>query len=88
MKYLYTFIYKEVTEDLKKIIGEISKLKYEIQTNKPLLKLKPDDLDIHFYNEYIVKQATEEGHTTYFNTIWLLTECYMYRRIRNIFNEL
>ncbi|XP_076264907.1 damage-control phosphatase ARMT1-like [Rhynchophorus ferrugineus] len=78
---------EESSEDLKKIIGEISKLKYEIQTNKPLSKLKSNDVDIHFYNEYIDKQASEDGHTTYFNTIWLLTECYMYRRIKNIFSE-
>jgi len=72
-------------EDLKKVIGEISKFKYEIQTNKPLQLLITNNSDVHYYNEYISKQETEEGHTTHFNTIWLLTECYMYRRLKEIF---
>ncbi|KAL1518126.1 hypothetical protein ABEB36_001798 [Hypothenemus hampei] len=76
----------DASEDLKTVIGEISKLKYEIQTNKPLAKLQTQDEDIKLYNNHIDKQATEEGETTYFNTIWLLTECYMYRRIREIFS--
>ncbi|XP_030752701.1 damage-control phosphatase ARMT1-like isoform X1 [Sitophilus oryzae] len=80
-------IYGEIAhDDLKKVIGEISKLKYEIQTNKPLPYLTSTDPDIHFFNEHITKQASEEGHTTYFNTIWLLTECYMYRRIKQSFS--
>ncbi|XP_060519947.1 damage-control phosphatase ARMT1-like isoform X2 [Cylas formicarius] len=72
-------------EELKMVIGELSKLKYEIQTNKPLRNLTSDAPDIQLYNEYIAKQATEEGHATYFNTIWLLTECYMYRKIKEVF---
>ncbi|ENN70928.1 hypothetical protein YQE_12330, partial [Dendroctonus ponderosae] len=73
-------------EDLKKVISELSKFKYEIQTNKPLTKLQSDAPDIKIYNDYIDKQATEEGETTYFNTIWLLVECYMYRRIKEVFS--
>lgn len=74
-------------EELKQIIGEISQFKYEVQTNKPLKLLIEDKLlgtsppDVKIYNEYIQKQETLEGHATHFHTIWLLTECYMYRRI-------
>lgn len=72
---------------MKQIIGEISQFKYEVQTNKPLKLLIEDKLlgtsppDVKIYNEYIQKQETLEGHATHFHTIWLLTECYMYRRI-------
>ena len=66
-------------------MGEISKLKYEIQTNKALGNLTGDGSDVQIYNDYIAKQASEEGHTKYFNTIWLLSECFMYRKIKEIF---
>ncbi|KAJ8948778.1 hypothetical protein NQ318_022909, partial [Aromia moschata] len=77
----------DAKEELKTVIGELSEFKYEIQTNKPLKLLTLDAPDIHIYNEYIQKQATEEGHATHFHTIWLLAECYMYRRIKEIFEK-
>lgn len=70
---------------MKEIIGEISKLKYEIQTNKPLRHLKSDAIDVKFYNDYLDRLSNEDGHTTYFHTIWLVAECYMYRRLREMF---
>ncbi|XP_066255914.1 damage-control phosphatase ARMT1-like isoform X1 [Euwallacea similis] len=72
-------------EDLKKAISELAKLKYEIQTNKPLTKLVSKDSDIKIYNEFLEKQASQEGEATHFNTIFLLSECYMYRRIKESF---
>ncbi|CAG9763160.1 unnamed protein product [Ceutorhynchus assimilis] len=72
-------------EDLKQVIGELSKFKYEVQTNKPLTKLVGEETDVRIYNDYIAKQASEEGETTHFNTIWLLAECYMYKRIKEMF---
>ncbi|XP_072397023.1 damage-control phosphatase ARMT1-like [Diabrotica undecimpunctata] len=75
----------EAVDELKTIIGEISEFKYEVQTNKPLKLLIGNAPDVNIYNEYIKKQSVAEGHTTHFHTIWLLTECYMYRRIKQIF---
>ncbi|XP_049818677.1 damage-control phosphatase ARMT1 isoform X2 [Aethina tumida] len=72
-------------EELKEIIGDLSKLKYEIQTNKPLQKLFGQENDVKHYNNYIEKCASEEGRATHYHTVWLLAECYMYRRIREIF---
>lgn len=79
------FELQEAQEELKNIIGEISKLKYEIQTNKPLRHLISDASDVKFYNHYLNKLSNEDGHTTYFHTIWLVAECYMYRRLREMF---
>lgn len=76
---------QEAQEELKDIIGEISKLKYEVQTNKPLRHLTSDGADVEFYNDYLDKLSNEDGHTTYFHTIWLMAECYMYRRLREMF---
>lgn len=84
-KYIRDKYGEDALEELKKIIGEISELKYEIQTNKSLKLLTTDAKDVKIYNDYINKQTVAEGHTTHFHTIWLLTECYMYRRIKQMF---
>ncbi|KAF2900418.1 hypothetical protein ILUMI_05766 [Ignelater luminosus] len=72
---------KEAKEELKTVIGEMSKLKYEIQTNKTMRNIETDAPDAQFYNEYLAKQT----NITYFSAIWLHTECYMYRRLRETF---
>lgn len=74
-------------EELKKVLGEISKLKYEIQTNKPLTNLSSKETDAQQFNEYIAIKASEDGRVTYFNTVWLLAECYIYKRLRDIFTS-
>ncbi|XP_057672468.1 damage-control phosphatase ARMT1-like [Diorhabda carinulata] len=84
-KYIIEKYGEAALEELKIIIGEISELKYEIQTNKSLKPLTTDAKDVKIYNDYIYKQTAAEGHTTHFHTIWLLTECYMYRRIKQMF---
>lgn len=81
----WSYNFQEASEDLKTVISELSKFKYEIQTNKALTKLTTNEPDVKIYNNYIDKQAAEENETTHFNTIWLLVECYMYRRIKEMF---
>nr|XP_015833761.1 PREDICTED: LOW QUALITY PROTEIN: protein-glutamate O-methyltransferase [Tribolium castaneum] len=76
---------EEGQNDLKSVIGELSKLKYEIQTNKSLRKIVSDAPDVKFYNDYITGQSDKDGNVTFFSVIWLLSECYMYRRIREAF---
>jgi uncharacterized protein with ATP-grasp and redox domains len=76
---------EEGQEDLKSVIAELSKLKYEIQTNKSLRKIVSKSSDVKFYNDYINAQMGVEGNVTFFSAIWLLSECYMYRRIREAF---
>uniref|UniRef100_A0A1Y1NDN9 Sugar phosphate phosphatase n=2 Tax=Photinus pyralis TaxID=7054 RepID=A0A1Y1NDN9_PHOPY len=70
-------------EELKTVIGEISKLKYEIQTNKPMQEIRSDAPDAKLYNEFVLQQPNK----TYFTAVWLHAECYMYRRIRGIFEQ-
>ncbi|XP_023013218.2 damage-control phosphatase ARMT1 [Leptinotarsa decemlineata] len=78
---------EQAKEELKTVIGKLSELKYEIQTNKPLQLLTSQLPDAKIYNDHITKQTNEEGQPTHFHTIWLLTECYMYRRINQIFEN-
>ncbi|XP_044730173.1 damage-control phosphatase ARMT1-like [Chrysoperla carnea] len=76
----------DISEDLKTVIGEISKLKYEIQTNKELKPLTDvNGPDAKIWNDYLVEQSKDEI-PTYFNTTWLYAECYVYRRLKDIFD--
>lgn len=72
---------EDAKRELKTVIGELSKLKYEIQTNKPMRNIESNASDVKSYNDYL----TQQPNKTYFTAIWLHAECYMYRRIREIF---
>ena len=78
----------EGSEELKALIGKISKLRNEVQTNKPILILTDSDSDVIDWNNYL-KEETERSNgenPTWFNNPWLYVECYMYRRIQEAVN--
>ncbi|XP_017770216.1 PREDICTED: protein-glutamate O-methyltransferase-like [Nicrophorus vespilloides] len=77
----------ESAEDLKHVIGELSKLKYEIQTNKEIVKLKSTEPDAVHYNKVLKYHNDQNATCSYFNVLWLFAECYMYRRIKEMFEE-
>lgn len=85
--FLFANIFQKAKEELKVVIGNISEFKYEIQTNKPLKLISSTEKDAQIYNDYINSKSNQEGPPTHFHCIWLLTECYMYRRIRQIFEQ-
>jgi damage-control phosphatase, subfamily III len=71
-------------EELKSCIGEISKLKYELQTDKPMLEIPGDESDQYEWNN-LLKEI--EPNNSYFSAVWLYAECYLYRRLKSIFAE-
>ncbi|XP_014237147.1 protein-glutamate O-methyltransferase-like isoform X1 [Trichogramma pretiosum] len=76
----------EATQEIKTVIGAVSKLRNELMTNKALLPLEPlpgrTNDDTQVWNDKIEKLSKEEGETqTWYNAIWLISECYMYRRM-------
>lgn len=71
-------------EELKDAIGGISKLKYEVQTDKPMTEIPGDDSDEYEWNR-LLKEI--EPNNSYFSAVWLYAECYCYRRIKSIFAE-
>lgn len=71
-------------EELKVVIGAFSQLKNEIQTNKPLTPLKSNSSDIKIWNA-VLEEETERNKHKWFNSDWLFSECYMYRKAREIF---
>ncbi|XP_049832556.1 damage-control phosphatase ARMT1-like [Schistocerca gregaria] len=71
-------------EELKTVIGAFSQLKNEIQTNKPLTPLKSNSSDIKIWNS-VLEEETKNNKHKWFNSDWLFSECYMYRKVREIF---
>ncbi|KAG5885457.1 hypothetical protein JTB14_037038 [Gonioctena quinquepunctata] len=87
-EFIFSGVKKEnAKEELKTVIGDLSELKYEIQTNNLLKLLTSQSPDANIYNEYIMEHANGDDPPTHFHTIWLLSECYRYRRIRQIFEN-
>ncbi|KAJ1944802.1 Hairy/enhancer-of-split with YRPW motif protein 2, partial [Linderina macrospora] len=69
----------------KQITSELSKLKHEMVTDKPLTPLEDDGLgDTHVWNDWL--QKFFPGGTWY-TTPFLTWETYMYRRIAMIFKR-
>lgn len=82
-------IRQHAKNEVKEAVGNISKLKYKLQTNKTLelfdVNREKDDLDVFAWNNFI-RKLPEDDNTFYF-TCWLYTECYIYRRIRQFFEN-
>nr|CAD7593467.1 unnamed protein product [Timema genevievae] len=76
----------DAREEVKMVIGQLSELKNELQTNKPLVELKSRERDGYQWNTFLEDQR-KAGHQElrWFGTVWLYAECYMYRRMWQIF---
>ncbi|KAJ3501262.1 hypothetical protein NLJ89_g9417 [Agrocybe chaxingu] len=67
------------------IIEKLSKLKYEMARDKPLIPI-PDDGEPHVdtYNSELAALA-KDSRDTWFTAPWLFAECYLYRLLRSFF---
>ncbi|XP_011184626.1 damage-control phosphatase ARMT1-like [Zeugodacus cucurbitae] len=72
-------------EEIKNIIGSISKLKYQLQTDKALEPFVGNEPDREIWNNFI-KNMNEEKNS-FFKVCWLYAECYMYRRLSSFFEN-
>ncbi|XP_061669084.1 damage-control phosphatase ARMT1 [Syngnathoides biaculeatus] len=69
----------------KQAISLLSKLRNELQTDKPILALTDGLEDADSWNRYLQRQREPHGDqdsVSWFKSPWLYVECYMYRRIR------
>lgn len=55
-----------------------------MQTDKPFISLDANEPDRTEWNEFLAAQQAA-GRDSYFTATWLYTECYMYRRLKSIF---
>ncbi|KAJ8270594.1 hypothetical protein GJAV_G00116880 [Gymnothorax javanicus] len=69
----------------KRAISLLSKLRNELQTDKPVLALTDDGVDTAMWDQYMQRQQAlmdENELPSWFKSPWLYVECYMYRRIQ------
>ncbi|ODN74806.1 hypothetical protein L202_07121 [Cryptococcus amylolentus CBS 6039] len=71
-------------EEGKKIISQISEMKYEMGHDGILTPIKEDgDINAQCYNEELANFP--ENERTWGTVNWLWAECYVYRRLRSFF---
>lgn len=79
-------MHEQVGVDAEKgAISFLSKLRNELQTDKPILPLSDSADDTEEWNRYMQRQQDlmEDGQpVSWFKSPWLYVECYMYRRIQ------
>ena len=65
------------------VIENMSRLRYEMLTNKPLQAITDGFNDAKVWNDFLekLKQENEGKDPTWFNTRWLTVECFVYRRL-------
>ncbi|XP_076873853.1 damage-control phosphatase ARMT1 [Brachyhypopomus gauderio] len=69
----------------KRAISFLSKLRNELQTDKPVLPLTDGAEDVDHWNQYMQRQQglmEDQQPVSWFKSPWLYMECYMYRRIQ------
>lgn len=76
---------EEGIEAEKQTISLLSKMRNELQTDKPVLALTDGLKDSDSWNQYLQRQRGLQGDqesVSWFKSPWLYVECYMYRRIQ------
>ncbi|CAF1444116.1 unnamed protein product [Adineta ricciae] len=79
--------YGEVGEnECKSCIGAMDKLRYEIARDKLISLLNDNHTDdLQIWNECLQKEIDQGKVLSWFQSSWLLVECYMYRKIAEAF---
>ncbi|XP_078673660.1 damage-control phosphatase ARMT1-like isoform X1 [Branchiostoma floridae x Branchiostoma belcheri] len=79
---------EEGVEDAKGVVGRLSGLRNEMQTDKPVVPLTDTRADIKIWNRYLEEvRAAQGSDPSWFTSAWLYVECYMYRRIQQALEE-
>jgi len=76
----------EAMDGVSKVVEELSKLRYEMQTSKPIVDLVDGVGNADVWNDYLKDQKINEKNPSWFSSAWLWVECYMYRRITQALN--
>ncbi|XP_017836075.1 damage-control phosphatase ARMT1 isoform X1 [Drosophila busckii] len=80
-KFAFTNFLQNARDELKIIIGMISRLKYELQTDKAFHQFKGDEPDRELWNNFISQLPSEAS--TFYRACWMHAECYMYRKLHS-----
>lgn len=83
---VYIYQNEDSRTESKSVIGELSELKYMLQTAKPIVRFSSKEPDTERWNSDIQRYEQQvDDELTFYNGPWLFVECYLYRRIREIF---
>ena len=77
---------QEANEGLYKVVEELSKLRYEMQTDKPITEITDNYDNAQIWNSYLQKHKKLEERPSWYSSAWLWVECYMYRRVQQSLN--
>lgn len=83
-RHLCSVRFQKGVEAEKRAISFLSKLRNELQTDKPMIPLNDELPDTPIWNQYLEYQrnvSNGNGQPSWFQSPWLYVECYMYRRI-------
>ncbi|XP_067680353.1 damage-control phosphatase ARMT1-like [Haliotis asinina] len=75
---------EDTSDELKDITGRISKMRFQIQTDKPVENLEDSRTDTPIWNQHHqdLLKLNNGQPIKWFSAAWLYLECYMYRRIQ------
>ncbi|KAI9598999.1 hypothetical protein BDF19DRAFT_429775 [Syncephalis fuscata] len=76
---------QEKREEAKKLLNKLGELRYELQRDRKLTAIESDsDGDSDIWNQ-LLKEYFPNG--SWLSVPWLVSECYMYRRVRGFFAQ-
>ncbi|KAL3101198.1 hypothetical protein niasHT_027954 [Heterodera trifolii] len=89
---------KEAGDDVTAVIAKLSEMRYRMMTDKSLEPISSEFPDAALWNDEIDQlnkerketksEANEsDGSANWYGSPWMFVECYMYRRIRQFFQQ-
>ncbi|XP_075537851.1 uncharacterized protein LOC142572551 [Dermacentor variabilis] len=76
----------EAREETKFVVARLAKLRNEMVTNKPMVRIEDDFEDADIWNSVLNEYTTKHGcEPRWFEAPWLYIETYFYRRIFEAF---
>eukprot|EP00731_Ephydatia_muelleri_P036237 Em0221g2a len=86
-KSIYSQFGEDGTDDVKRVLSQLSELRYQLQTNKPMSSIESGE-DVKEWKaafDSIRKCKRLQGsQPSWYSVSWLFAECFMYRKIADI----
>ncbi|XP_074602473.1 damage-control phosphatase ARMT1-like [Brevipalpus obovatus] len=79
---------KNAEREAKTLLDQFRKLRDDMLADTKLVPLIGEEEDVKIYNDVLNEWSAKlNGNPTYFSVPWLYAECYMYRKMREIFSR-
>ena len=81
------FTHQAGTQDVQAVLAQLSKLRYELETDKQMEPIK-SGADLKAWDMVFERYQKKFGENPkWFAVSWLFAECYMYRRVVEILRD-